>query len=252
MAESTAVAPRGSSPNRSLIIVIGGVVLVLVLLLVGDRVADRLVEDRIGTELQSSLELDAPADVAIGGFPFLTQVVAQRFDDVTVRSAEVDPSSLAAGEGADAVPLQDVDLRLTDVRASDGFQSFVAGHLEGAARIDYADLSELAGGGEVGSAGDGRLSIEYATSLGSTRLSVTISGRPSLDRDAQTLTVADPEIDLGSQRVPSSVASALIERLVQPIDLSGLPLDLNVTTLTAADTGLNVNVVGDDVPLVQR
>lgn len=244
MAESTAVAPRGSSRNRSLIIVIGGVVLVLVLLLVGDRVADRLVEDRIGTELQTSLELAAPADVEIGGFPFLTQVVAQRFDDVTVRSGEVDL-------GADAVPLQDVDLRLTDVQASDGFQSFVAGHLEGAARIDYGDLSDLAGG-EVGSTGDGRLAIEFATSVGSTRLSVTISGRPSLDRDDQTLTVTDPEIDLGGRRVPSSVASGLIERLIQPIDLSALPLNLKVTKLAAADTGLNVNVVGDDVSLAQR
>ena len=63
--------------------------LVVVLLLVGlavvaDRVALGVAEDRVATELVQEGGLQGRPEVEIAGFPFLTQAIGGRYDDVHI------------------------------------------------------------------------------------------------------------------------------------------------------------------------
>jgi hypothetical protein len=61
-------------------------VLVLVLVL-GDRAANAYTEDRMASQIQSSLALSGKPDVTIQGIPFLTQLAARNFKTVNVNAS---------------------------------------------------------------------------------------------------------------------------------------------------------------------
>src|SRR5262249_25743291 len=62
--------------------------LVIVLVLVGgDRAAKAYAEDRMASQVQSSLALSGKPNVTIQGFPFLTQAVARTFNTVDVNAS---------------------------------------------------------------------------------------------------------------------------------------------------------------------
>ncbi|WP_225755687.1 DUF2993 domain-containing protein [Actinotalea sp. Marseille-Q4924] len=90
--------------------VIGTVVVVVVLAggaVVADGIARDRTEDRLAADLPEQIRgLDAPPDVTIGGWPFLTQVLAGELDQVDIAAEE------AVLEG---LTLQDVEVRLTGV-----------------------------------------------------------------------------------------------------------------------------------------
>jgi hypothetical protein len=60
-------------------------VVLLGLLVVADRVAVNVAEDRVAQQVQSSGRLAGPPTVDIGGFPFLTQAVAGDYSDVRLQ-----------------------------------------------------------------------------------------------------------------------------------------------------------------------
>jgi len=68
-------------------------VIVLVLVL-GDRAANAYTEDRMASQIQSSLALSGKPDVTIQGIPFLTQLAARTFNTV-----DVNASNETAGPG---------------------------------------------------------------------------------------------------------------------------------------------------------
>src|ERR1700710_2442505 len=68
-----------------------GVVLVLVALFVAaDRIALHIAENKAAETLQSSQQLNTKPAVSVAGFPFLTQLVAGEFDDVTISANGLD------------------------------------------------------------------------------------------------------------------------------------------------------------------
>src|SRR5690349_17555556 len=69
------------------------IVIVLVLVL-GDRAANAYTEDRMASQIQSSLALSGKPDVTIQGIPFLTQLAARTFNTV-----DVNASNETAGPG---------------------------------------------------------------------------------------------------------------------------------------------------------
>lgn len=68
-------------------------VIVLVLVL-GDRAANAYTEDRMASQVQSSLALSGKPHVTIQGFPFLTQLAARNF-----KTVDVNASNETAGPG---------------------------------------------------------------------------------------------------------------------------------------------------------
>ena len=95
---------------KALLIVL---VLVLGLAVLGDRVAHGIAEDRVATELAEKGGLQGTPDVAIAGFPFLTQAVAGRYDDVEI-SLTAEQLGQPAGTRAD-IALHGVEVPLSSV-----------------------------------------------------------------------------------------------------------------------------------------
>ncbi len=63
----------------ALVIIVGVAVVI-------DFVARDFAESRVGQELQAALELSARPDASIGGFPFLTQVIAGELSSITLEA----------------------------------------------------------------------------------------------------------------------------------------------------------------------
>jgi hypothetical protein len=80
-------------------------------------------------------------------------------------------------------------------------------------------------------------------------LEVVVTGRPSLDATAQTLTLADPSVEVAHITLPQTVVDLLIRTLVAPVDITGIPLGLKLTSLAVDDSGLIAQVAGDNVAL---
>ena len=216
----------------------------LVAFFVGDRYAERRVEREAATRLQAELGTPDPPAVDVQGWPFLVRAGARSFPQVHVVA---DDLGLAGGT---TLPVQHADLVLTDVTTDDWYRTLRAGHAEGTARLDYRTLSDVAGS-PLTAAGGGRVQLERSTSLLGTGVTATVTGTPQLDVGAQTLTLADPQIRVGSVEIPAVTADALLSTLVRPVPLRDLPLGLSVTSVTAGDDAVDVGLVGDDVELTR-
>ena len=238
--------PRGRrrSPVGPLLVVL----LVLLLLggglYVGDRYAEQRAERETAVELQSQLGTPTAPAVDIQGRPFLTQVVARSVGTVRVVADDIP----ASGDGT--LPIAHADLLLTDITSSDWFATMTVSHAEGTARIDYPALEAVAGA-PLTYVGNGRLQIVPTTSIVGREVKAEITGRPELDAEAQTISLADPEITIAGVDLPGFTADALLRALLKPIPVTGVPLGLRLTSVDPQDAGIFAGVAGDGIPLTR-
>ena len=226
------------------------VVVLLVLLLlggglyVGDRYAEQRAERETAAELQSQLGTPTAPSVDIQGRPFLTQVVARSVGTVRVVADDIP----ATGDGT--LPIAHADLVLTDISSTDWFATMTVSHAEGTARIDYPALEAVAGT-PLTYVGNGRLQVVQTTTVVGREVEAEITGRPALDAEAQTITLTDPEISVAGVELPGFTADALLRALLKPIPVTGIPLDLRLTSVDPQDGGIFAGVVGDSIPLAR-
>jgi hypothetical protein len=233
---------RRRSPVGPLLVVL----LVLLLLggglYVGDRYAEQRAERETATELQGQLGTATTPAVDIEGRPFLTQVVARSVGRVRVVADDIP----ATGDGT--LPIAHADLVLTDISSTDWFATMTVSHAEGTARIDYSALAAVAGA-PLTYVGNGRVQIVNTTTIVGREVEAEITGRPELDVEAQTITLTDPEINIGGVDLPGFTADALLRAMLKPIPVTGIPLDLRLTSVDPQDGGIFAGVAGDGIPL---
>ncbi len=231
----------------------GGVFLVVLLLLgalvavglyLGDGYALTRTERETASQLQRQLGTPAPPSVEIEGRPFLSQVVARHLRTVHVVADGV--ATTPTGGSGSTVPVQHADIVLSDVTTSDWFQTMTARRVEGTALLVYADLAGVSSV-PLTYAGDGRLRFEQTTSFLGAEVRVQVTGTPRLDIEAQTISLADPKLTLGSVDVPGAVAATLLRTLVKPIPIEGLPFGLPLSSVSAEEDGLHADLQGDNV-----
>ena len=211
-------------------------------LYLGDTYAERRAERETAVELQRQLGTPTPPAVDIQGRPFLTQVVARSVGTVRIVMEDIP----ATGDGT--LPVAHADLVLTDVTSTDWFATMTVSHAEGTARIDYGALQAVAGV-PLAYVGNGRLQIVNTTTVLGREVRAEITGRPELDAEAQTITLADPEVTVAGVDLPGFTADALLRALLKPIPVTGVPLDLRLSSIDPQDGGLYAGVVGDAIPL---
>jgi hypothetical protein len=230
---------RGAGPRSALVFLLAGVLLAA--LLVGvDRVAATITESRVAARLQGDLGTPSAPSVQIEGFPFLTQVARRSLTSVHVVADDVTPPDRQAGA------LTHVDLMLHDVTSADGFRTSTAGRADGTVTLDYATAKELTGL-QLSYAREGRVEVTVDTRLLSMPVKATIIGRPDIDPAEQTLTLGDPEISVAGVDVPDTTARALLDTLLQPVPLTGVPYGLRVSEITAEPDGLVAEVAGQNI-----
>ncbi|PRY52170.1 Protein of unknown function (DUF2993) [Geodermatophilus tzadiensis] len=223
---------------RALLVVL--VVLVL-LALVADPVAEGIAEERVAATLQEAGGLAGAPDVDVAGWPFLTQAVQERYDEVRIGLTADD---LGQPEGTRA----DVTLRGVHVPLSDALSGSVervpVDRVDGTATLTYALLSrELGAGTTLERAGDGLRVTRTVEVLGYT-VPLTATGDVVLEGDELVVVVEDAAA--GGVGVPGFV----VDRAVALLDLRypvELPYDLQLTGVTPGDDGVRVAVEGSDV-----
>lgn len=210
---------------------------------VGDGYARDATEQQVARSLQTSLNLDEPPEVTLGGVPFSLAFVTRTVPDGRAGSPSVPVEVAGKIVTLDNVTATAQRIRLEDTRV-------VLGAAQGEAGLDYADLSTLAGV-PVDYGEDGRLRVRYTAALFGQQVTAEVSAVPQLDEPAQQIRLVDAELTVAGLALDAAVVQQLLDRIVQPIDVA-LPYDIRVASLEARPEGLHVGVEGEDVaiPLV--
>ncbi|MFC8451856.1 DUF2993 domain-containing protein [Kitasatospora sp. NPDC057223] len=108
-------------------------------LLVGaDRIAVGVAEGEVADQLVQHGVLSQRPQVSIEGFPFLTQALSMKLDDVRLSA-----DGLMVGDGRQQVALHAFTARLSGVAVSDSFNSATVASGTGEGLVTYADLSRI-------------------------------------------------------------------------------------------------------------
>ncbi|MFD8149996.1 DUF2993 domain-containing protein [Streptomyces sp. NPDC059720] len=130
---------------------VAGLVVLAAFAALADRWALLYAEHRAADTVKDRLGLAAAPEVEIGGFPFLTQVAAERLESVTVTVPDV---------AADRVSLAKVSATAHDIRLdTDGLTSVRGAgvpRFDGEVQLSFADLNRELGSSQVTFTGRGR------------------------------------------------------------------------------------------------
>jgi hypothetical protein len=220
--------------------------LVVVLLLVGlavvaDRVAVGVAETRVAEQLAAEGGLAGTPEVDITGFPFLTQAIGGRYDEVRI-SLTAEELGQPAGTEADVV-LHGVHVPLSRV-LSGSVDQVPIDRIDGTATLSYELLSaQLGGDSTVQPEGDGLRITKTVEVLGQT-IPLTAAGTVSLDGNQLVVDVekaAGAGVDL-----PQFLVSRAGDLLDLRYDVPALPFGLRLTGVQPAEDGVHLRLQAED------
>lgn len=229
---------------RALLVVL---VLLAGLALVADRVAVGVAEDQVAQQLAGKGGLIGTPEVDITGFPFLTQAVGGRYEDVRIA---LDAEELGQPEGTSAaVSLRGVHVPLGTVLAG-SVTEVPVDRIDGTATLAYDLLAaELGSDATVAPEGDG-LRITRTVEVLRYRLPVTAAGTVTLDGDQLVVDVGE------AAGAGVDVPDFLVDRVSDLLDLRytvpELPFGLQLTGVDPAADGVRVRVEATDAVLTAR
>lgn len=214
----------------AVVIVLGG------LFVVADRVALGIAEDKAASTLQTSQHLQHKPDVSVGGFPFLTQLVAGEFDDVTVSASGVD-----VGNGR-SLRIASVTVRLHHVTVPNDYSSVRAETADADARIAYGDLSRTLGV-TVRDGDNGRLVAKPSVTFAGQTFTGTVSAVVHASSD-DGISFGDPKVSAGGVSLPGPAVRALAAVFEKSISLQGLPFGVRVGGVDVTSSGVVLHLSG--------
>jgi hypothetical protein len=223
--------------------------LVVLLLLLGlavlaDRVALGVAEDRVATQLVAKGGLQGSPEVEIAGFPFLTQALGGRYDDVRI---SLTAEQLGRPEGTRAdIALHGVEVPLSSV-LSGSVAEVPVERIDGTATLSYAVIAgQIGSDTELRQEGDG-LRITRTVEILGQSLRLTATGQVVLDGSDL---VVDVEQASGAG---IDVPDRLLERATDLLDIRytvpALPFGLQLTDVTPAGDGVDIRVAAEDTVL---
>lgn len=215
------------------------------LLLVADRASAALAARAIAEQVQSGTRVTTEPEVDVGGFPFLTQALAGRYEQVQVRVRDV-----PAGE----LRLSRLDATLTGVQVplseavSGRVQRVPVERVRARALVPYAELARRSG--------DRRLTVEPAGERIRVTGSVQVLGRTLTATAVSRVEVVQGDLvvtaesyEVGSEAADDLLTRALGDRLDLRIPVAGLPYGLRVTGVDVQPGGVSVLASATDIVL---
>jgi hypothetical protein len=225
------------------------VLLVLLVLLLGaavvaDRVGEGIAEDQVAAQVAERGGLAGTPEVDITGFPFLTQALGGRYDDVRI-SLTAEQLGQPAGTRAD-VSLRGVHLPLADA-LSGSVAEVPVDRVDGTATLSYALLAaELGGDTTLAPEGSG-LRVTRTLEVLGFDVPVTAAGTVSLD--GQEVVVDVGEAAAAGVDVPDFVLDRAADLLDFRYPVPALPFGLQVTGVRPERDGVRVSVEATDTVL---
>jgi LmeA-like phospholipid-binding len=216
-------------------------IVVIVVVLVGlDFGAKALAERKIASQIQSR-GFPAKPSVSIAGFPFLTQVAAREFRQITISS-----SNIKEGQ----VTVTSLNVAADSVKVNSSFNGGTTGPVHGTILISLGALGNaLSAAGPLASfLGGGGLKV---ASVGNTEVKGSLKlagGLVSWSATWKVVEAGPDEIELqlvSSNGLPSGLASSA-QNIKLP--LKSLPLGLQMTGgLNSSSNGIDVDVKADSI-----
>ncbi|ADP81471.1 LmeA family phospholipid-binding protein [Pseudofrankia inefficax] len=222
-------------------------VLQLVGLAVVDRVAAHLAASQMVSQVQKSQQLPTKPEASVGGFPFLTQVVAGNYKDIGLRIHRVAVSDLC---------VDDIDLHVRGAHLplrkliGNDVTTMPIDRVVGTVKLTYADLNAYL----AGQPGDVRLAAAKNGMRVSAPVDVPIVGQVKVFGDVRAtvldnrLTIAPTALGvdgLGALSIPAGA----VRTLTVDVPLSGLPMNLRLTEARTTSAGVEVTAEADHLNL---
>ncbi|MET9699826.1 DUF2993 domain-containing protein [Streptomyces sp. NPDC006529] len=219
-------------------VVLGG------LLAGADRLAVGYAEDELAAKVQAGRGLAGETDVDIHGFPFLTQALDYRLEQVDVKLRGVS----APGPDGRKVRISELAARFHDVKLNSGYTGGKAARADGSALITYADLTEASQNG---------VTVAYGGAPGKVKVtaSVEVLGRTLTRSVVSTISLVDgTTVRVHADEVPGEGIPGVESLVRKRTDFdrrldSGLPAGLKLSALTSDASGVHLTVDGSDVVL---
>ncbi|MGW1544546.1 LmeA family phospholipid-binding protein [Streptomyces sp. NPDC002309] len=231
------------------VVILGG------LFVAADRLAVGFAEDEVADRLRTSEGLAGTPEVAINGFPFLTQVAGGGLDDVEIG---IQNYEAAAGDG-ERIRIDDLRAAMSGVEFSGDFGSATAASATGTATIAYDELlkaaksepTEVAPGVtarvvSLSDGGGGKIEVGLeidAPVIGTKQLAVL-----------STVGVEGDKVEVRTDSLPDLAGLDLAENAVREITdfqqaIDDLPGGVRLDKVEAGPKGLEISVRGSDVRL---
>ena len=221
--------------------------MLLVLLVAADRVAAAVAERLLADELQRSGGFASRPDVEVRGVPFLTQVLAGRYDRIDVVARDVDAGEVA-GTPVELSRLS-ATLRGARVPLDDALSGTVTSvpvdRVDARVLLPFSVLERSTDVGDLTVAPDGdRLRLRGSVEVFGQELTASARGRLTVDDGAVVVTAES--VDVGNDVVDDLVGNAVEDRFDVRVPLTGLPYGLEVDAVTVQPDGLAVTARARD------
>lgn len=224
---------RGRTLLIALVVLVG-------LLVALDRIALVVSERAAATTIRNSQQLSSTPSVSVSGFPFLTQLAAGHFHQITIKARDV-----PAGTGS-PLTIDTVTVVLHSVHVSRDLRTVRADSAQASATVSYAALSKALGitvsyAGQAD--GVGRVQATGSVSLlGHTITAVVSSGVAVSDGELQFV---DPQVNGAS--LPSAALPLLRNVFGAPLSISQLPFGVSVQGAQATPAGITIELTGAEL-----
>lgn len=240
--------------RKKLVIWLAVVGVLLGLLVIGDRVAAGIAEDRVAGLIADKaadhgVQSDRPPDVDITGFPFLTQVVGGHYQQIDIHLTDLSSGDLTLPRLE--IRAMEVTAALSDVMSGNG--PIVAGRMEADGHISYDSLTatlEEATSAKVTPQGDGLLEVSATVEVMGQQIPVTGSATVSFDGTllqvvGENFTAEGVELPPGGQEV----LDAMAQNFSREIPVPSLPYDLTLEDLRLEADSIVLSASAQNVPL---
>lgn len=164
---------RSRHPVRRSVIALFVLVVVVAVLIIGDRVANGIAENNIADQVRAS-GFPVKPSVTITGFPFLTQAATR-----DIHQIDISASSVPAGP----IQLSSVQATATGVHLNSSFSGGTVDQINGTVLITFAELASAATGGgnsavTISAAGPDKVAISAGgVTLGDAQVAITGSNQ---------------------------------------------------------------------------
>lgn len=259
VSERTYGRPRRRG-SRSLTFIVSVVLLLAAIAVVADRVAAKVATDELESRLVAQMSdrevRYRSMDVAIGGFPFLTQVARGRYDEITIDMSDVE---LPAGGGRSAVlPTLHVVATGVDADTADlirGTAKVRAERVTGTAVVSLATLDTIVDYSQFRLSGvrftesAGGLKLNAAVNLAGISVPISATADLTVTEGQFRMALRDvTAVNLPAPPVVREYLGALAERSIVA-RLPPLPFGMTLDGVEVRPDGLAITATGHDVPL---
>ena len=228
--------PRKRRVRRS-VMALFGVIVLLILLVIGDRVALAVTENDMASQFQAN-GLPVKPSVTIEGFPFLTQLAAKDFNKV-----DISASNVPAGP----VTINSIHATINGLHIS-SYSSTASAKVDHMTATAFISFGALAAAGGIG--GGSGITV---TPAGTDKVKIT-AGIGGIFSDTEEAQITSSGQTINIKVLPSGSAVGSLLSSFGSFSFSlpkGVPASLRITNLSLNSQGLTVSAAASNATFSQ-